>query len=76
MDNKTVWVGKRIWRAAKNSRIEIVFLVNFIGTVFHLSGQETCNYDVKHNYVTPGIKTPPPPPPSFQVSLSPLCALG
>ena len=33
MEDKTVWIGKRIWRAAKNSRIEIVFLVNSIGTV-------------------------------------------
>ena len=33
MEDKTVWIGKRIWRAAKNSRIEIVFLVTSIGTV-------------------------------------------
>ena len=44
MENKTVWIGKRIWRAAKNS-IEIVQAL-----YFSLSGQETCNYDVKHNY--------------------------
>ena len=30
MEDKTVWIGKRIWRAAKK---EIVFLVNSIGTV-------------------------------------------
>ena len=45
MENKTVWIGKRIWRAAKNSRIEIVQAL-----YFSLSGQETCDYDVKHNY--------------------------